>query len=465
MDKVIIRQTDSRPQKIFLLFIFFFFFSSAGLLAQITVDFPYSHMVLQRDNAGQTSVFVRGQCPADLDRIEARLVARVAGQGTTTDWQTVEDTPISGYYSGTLSGTGGWYDLEVRGILSGVPVATVTTLLRVGIGEVFLIVGHSNAAGGGTPSLSSTDDRVSSVRFFNKNQWNDYDRTADVAYLPFNYSQLTDTIAPFHNSPWFWGQLGDSLARQLNVPILFYGAAFGGSNMLQTYKSAYDIPFDHGFIKYGIRMPYVNIRNTLTHYAPVSGLRGILSAHGVNDGGSSTAEFKFHSEQVVAKTRQEANLGTFPWMVAKSAWNNGPFNHILAAQTQLIDEDPQTYEGPNLNQIGNSGRTDNLHFNEQGQAEAARLWANAIVGSPFLSQTTSITPKPQPAGLPPVSLGSGTWQTTAAWRNGNTPQAAQKVFIKQPHTIEVNSLQTAKSIFLSGNLNFSGSGQLQLTGN
>lgn len=444
------------------IFVFLLVSISQGLSAQISIDFPYSRLVLQRSNAGSTPVFVRGRCPDDLDRIEARLVARTVGQGTTTPWQTVEVTPISGFYSGIVTGAGGWYNLEVRGILNGEPAATVTTLLRVGIGEVFLIVGHSNAQGGASPSHGSTDDRVSSAQFLSKQQWNAYDQTANVANLPFNFGQLKDTIAPFHNEPWFWGQLGDSLAHKLNVPILFYGAAFGGSNMLQAYNAAYDIPFTHGFIKYSIRMPYVNIRNTLTHYAPVSGLRGIISAHGVNDGGSSTAEFKFHSEQVVAKTRQEANLSTFPWMVAKSAWNNGPLNHILAAQDVLIVQDPQTYEGPNLNQIENWGRTDNLHFNEAGQVEAARLWANAIVGSPFLNQTTIITPKPQPAGLPPVSLSSATWGSTAAWRNGNAPQAAQMVFIKQPHTIEITTPQTAKSLFLSGNLNFSGSGQLHL---
>lgn len=461
MRKVILRNPGLGSQILFLLILFI----SHGLSAQISIDFPYSRMVLQRDNTGQTSVFVRGQCPANLDRIEARLVARVAGQGTTTSWQTVEETPISGYYSGVVTGVGGWYDLQVRGVLGGLPTAPVTTLQRVGIGEVLLIVGHSNAQGGASPSFGSTDDRVSSAQFLSKQQWNNYLQTADVVNLPFNYGHLTDTIAPFHNEPWFWGQMGDSLAHKLNVPILLYGAAFGGSNMLQTYEAAYDIPFTHGFINYSIRMPYVNIRNTLTHYAPVSGLRGIISAHGVNDGGSSTAEFKFHSEQVVAKTRQESNLSTFAWMVAKSAWNNGPQTHILAAQTQLINEDPQTYEGPSLNQIENWGRTDNLHFNEVGQVEAARLWADAIVGSPFLTQTTIITPKPQVAGLPPVSLSSGTWGATSAWRNGNAPLSIQSVFIKQPHTIQITTSQTAKSLFLSGNINFTGSGSLQLTGN
>lgn len=420
-------------------------------------------MVLQRDNSGNTSVFVKGQCSATLERVEARLVARTPGQGTTTGWQVIEQTPISGSYSGSLTGSGGWYDLEVRGIENGTPQGTAV-LQRVGIGEVFLIVGHSNAQGGASPSVGSLDDRVSSVEFPNKQMWLDYDRTADTTYLPFNFSHLKDTIAPFHPVAWFWGQLGDSLARRLNVPILFYGAAFGGSNMLQTYKAAYDIPFEHGFIKYSLRMPYVNISNTLTRYAPVTGMRGILSAHGVNDGGSTTSEFKFTSEQVIAKTRQES-IGTLAWMMAKSAWNDGPQNHILDAQTQLIAEDAQIYEGPNLNDIGNLGRTDNLHFNELGQIMAAQKWADALVGSSFLNITTWIQPTPQAAGLPPVSAASGVWSTSASWRNSSVPAPAAAVFIKQPHTITLNDPKSVKSLHLAGTLQLGANGQLNLTGN
>jgi len=435
-----------------------------SLVAQITINFPYKRIVLQQDNAGNASVFIKGQCPATLDRVEARLVARTNGQGTTTDWQLIEQTPISGTYSGSLTGSGGWYDLEVRGVQDGIPAETATVLERVGIGEVFLIVGHSNAQGGASPSVGSMDDRVSSVTFPNAQMWNDYDQTADTTYLPFNFSHLKDTIAPFHPIAWFWGQLGDSLARRLNVPILFYGAAFGGSNMEQTYKSAYDIPFDHGFIKYGIRMPYVNIRNTLIRYAPVTGMRGILSAHGVNDGGSSTSEFKFYSEQVVAKTRQES-IGNLAWMMAVSAWNNGPFNHIIDAQQQLIAQDPQIYEGPHLNEISNLGRVDNLHFNELGQVLAAQKWADALVGSTFLSSAQNMYPLPQYIGLPPVSEASGTWDQTATWRYNSPPGAQAGVYIKETHTIEIDSPQTAKEVYLSGTIQFGPNGQLSLGSN
>ncbi|MPR35586.1 hypothetical protein [Salmonirosea aquatica] len=431
------------------------------LFAQITIDFPYKRIVLQEDNAGNAAVFVKGKCSATLDRMEARLVARIAGQGITTNWQVIEEKPISGYYSGSLSGAGGWYDLEVRGIRNGVPEEPTVTMERVGIGEVFLIAGHSNAQGGASPSVGSLDDRVSSVTFPNVQMWKDYDQTADTTYLPFNFSHLQDTIAPFHSIAWFWGQLGDSLARRLNVPILFYGAAFGGSNMEQTYKSAYDIPFDHGFIKYGIRMPYVNIRNTLIRYAPVTGMRGILSGHGVNDAGSSTSEFKFYSEQVVAKTRQESQ-GTLPWMMAKSAWRDGPLNHILDAQMQLIAEDSQIYEGPNLNEISNIGRTDNLHFNPLGQILAAQKWADALVGSAFLSEAQGLLPRTQQEGLPPISQHSGAWGQIATWRYGTSPAAETEVFIKESHTVEINSPQTAKGVHLSGTIQFGPNGQLTM---
>ncbi len=452
-----------RTHRFILLFLLFFISGPRRTVAQITISFPYSRIVLQQDNNGNTTVFVKGRCAATLERVEARLVARTAGQGTTTGWEIIEQTPISGSYSGSLTGSGGWYDLQVRGIENGVPQGPMAVLERVGVGEVFLIVGHSNLQGGASLSVGSVDDRVSSVTFPTTQMWNDYDQTGDTTYLPFHFSQLKDTLAPFHPNPWFWGQLGDSLTRRLNVPVLFYGAAFGGSNMEQTYKSAYDIPFDHGFIKYGIRMPYVNIRNTLIRYAPVTGLRGILSGHGVNDGGSSTSEFVFHSEQVVNKTRQESQRSTLAWMMAKSAWNNGPFEHIVNAQLQLIGQDSHIYEGPNLNDIGNLGRTDNLHFNELGQVMAAQKWADALVGSAFLTTADYIQGTPQAVGLPSVSEVSGGWDNSTSWRYSNAPATA--VFIKPPHTIVLDSPQSVKSLHLAGTLQLGANGQLNLTGN
>ncbi len=436
---------------------------SGQTFGQISITFPYYRIVLQQNNLGQAAVFIKGQCPDTLDRVEARLVARQTGQGTTTAWQTVETTPISGLYSGQINGTGGWYDLQVRGITQGIPLGDTTTLTHVGIGEVFLIVGHSNAQGSPEGSVSSLDDRVSSVDFLTPEMQQQYNETADTSLLPFNYNRLMSAIAPFQGDAWYWGRLGDSLTTRLNVPILFYGAAFGGSSMQQTYKAAYNIPFTHGFINYSIRMPYVNIKNTLIRYAPVTGLRGVLSSHGVNDAGSSTSDFKFYSEQVVAKSRLDANNSTLAWMVAISAYNNGTLTHIVAAQQQQIAADPHAYTGPNLNLIDNTGRRDGLHFNEQGLIQASHLWAETLASSPFLTSATPMLSTAQSAGLRPVSGTSGAWTATATWRNGRAPLAQEKVFIKVQHSVQLNTSQAAKSLFLAGSLEFGPIGTLAIT--
>lgn len=437
---------------------------SLSAFSQITVQFPTSRIVFQRTNQNTSNFYLSGTCPADLDKIEARLIPRATNQGTPTEWTTVEEYPISGYYCGTLSGQGGWYDLQVRGVKNGLVSGDTAILERVGIGEVFLIVGHSNAEGGASPSRASFDDRVSSI-FFEQGTSNhtQYLQTADTSFLPNTYTQLCETCAltPF-GYPWYWSQLGDSLANQLNVPILFYGAAFGGSNMDLTYKAAYDIPFTHGFINYSIRMPYANIRNTINKYIPVTGIRGILSSHGINDAGNSSEDFFNYSAGVIGKTRQETNHAKLAWMVAISAYNNGVAQHIVDAQYRVLQETSDTFQGPDLNLITNAGRKDNLHLNEEGQRLAAISWANAIVTSNFLSQSEPIQPKPVRVYIPPTTAQSGNWSDQGIWCCQQVPKTTDQVFIKNGHVIDLSFPIQIRALNTSGTIRFDQNGSLEI---
>jgi hypothetical protein len=448
----------------FLRLSLFFALFSLPALAQITIQFPTSGIVFQRTNQNSTKFYLSGTCPNDLDRIEAKLLPRSEGQGIATDWLSVEANPISGYYCGSITGEGGWYNLLVRGIKNGQPIGEVTTLEKVGIGEVFLIVGHSNAEGGASPSLGSNDERVNGIHFEQGSQMHtQYLQTADTTYLPNQYGQfcITCSLSPFGN-PWYWTQLGDSLASKLNVPILFYGAAFGGSNMDLTYKSAYDIPFSHGFINYSIRMPYVNIRNTINKYVPMTGLRGILSSHGINDAGGTTEEFFNYSLGVIQKTRQEAQHEKLAWMVAISAYNNGVAQHIVNAQHRVIQEIPDTYQGPDLNIITNEGRVDNLHLNEDGQRLAAIYWSNAIINSNFLAQSEPMLAKPVRVYIPPSTLQSGNWNDTGIWCCEKVPKTSDEVFIKLGHTINIASPVQIRALHASGNLSIQQGGFIEM---
>ncbi|MBC7571966.1 MAG: hypothetical protein H7319_19885 [Spirosoma sp.] len=368
-------------------------FSATTVLAQLTVTLPAERMVVQRDNNNRASLRIAGRAMQPLDGVQVRAVARVTGQGTDTDWIFLRFSPGDSLFTGALPVRGGWYRLDVRGLRAGQVVAT-DTVQRFGVGEVFAIVGHSNAQGSGCyidgtnycPSIEgATDDRVSVVPIDQTTPaFAQYEQTADPQYLPgLVFSNLTGAsgMAPFGNMAWFWGRMGDLLVQQLNVPVLFYNAGFGGTNMEHNYKAAYNIPFEHGFCNYDIRMPFVNLRNLMDRYVPATGIRAILLQHGENDRDNPTDTIISHHYGVIDKLRQEyPDKPDLTWIVAKSSFVGRPFENVRQAQQTVIDRrDYHTLTGPDLDVISSGiERPDGIHFSPAGQRRAAQLWAETL---------------------------------------------------------------------------------------
>lgn len=368
-------------------------FLATTALAQLTVLLPAERMVVQRDTDNRASLRLVVRVAQPLDGVQARAVARTAGQGTDTDWMSLRASPGDSLFRGTLPVRGGWYQLAVRGLRDGQVVAT-DTVQRFGVGEVFAIVGHSNAQGSGCyvdgtdycPSIEgATDDRVSVVPLDQTTPaFAQYEQTADPQYLPgLVFSRLTGTsgMAPFGNMAWFWGRLGDLLVQQLNVPVLLYNAGFGGTNMEHNYKAANNIPFEHGFCRYDLRMPFVNLRNLMDRYVPVTGIRAILLQHGENDRDNPTDTIISHHYGVIDKLRQEyPDKPDLTWIIARSSFVGKPFENVRQAQQTVIDRRSyHTRPGPDLDVIASRiERPDGIHFSPAGQRRAARLWAETL---------------------------------------------------------------------------------------
>ncbi|WP_229253957.1 T9SS type A sorting domain-containing protein [Dyadobacter sp. NIV53] len=369
-------------------------------------------MVYQRNEDGIATIFITGTCTTQVDYIEARLVNRPGEPGKAVNWTQIDDNLENGVFSGSLKAKGGRFDLEVRGIKKREQTGSKVTVEKVGIGEVFLIVGHSNAAVANSTMIGAASDLVNSINTrADTSLYQQYLQTGNPDFMP----PLKPTnlclecgIAPMAEYPWFWSQLGDLLVDTLHVPVLFYSAAFGGSNMGHFYKAAYNIPFVHTFINYDIRMPYVNIRNAMNEYASKTGLRAILSAHGINDIDTTGAGFYFRSLKVIEKTREESEYMQLAWMIATSCYNNGIVQEITDAQDSLINRVTNAFRGADLNQIDNSGRYDGAHFNESGQKLAAELWRDAITNRktdvlknahPLMAKAPSLPDPPLPVTL------------------------------------------------------------------
>jgi len=394
--------------------------------AQLDVTFPVERMVIQRDNDNWATVQIAGSFAQPLDAVESRVVARQSGQGTSTDWAVLQANPANGQFNGTLRVRGGWYTIEVRGLRNGQVVAT-DNVQRFGVGEVFAIVGHSNAQGSGCfingidycPTMEgAVDDRVTVVAVDQSTpEFQEYENTADTRYLPgLGFSKLLtySGMSPFAKVSWFWGYMGDQLVQRINVPVLLYNAGFGGTNMEHNYKAANDIPFEHGFCKYSLRMPFVNLRNLMNLYVPSTGIRAILLQHGENDRGNSTADIIMHHYGTIDKLRQEyPDKQNLAWIVALSSFVSGRFENVRLAQRTVYSRPGyKTYLGPDLDVISSlEDRPDGIHYSPVGQRKVGALWAAA------LNNDTLQAAQPYPAQLQPLA--------TVACASGNTLQLTQ----------------------------------------
>lgn len=474
--------------------VFILFYLSAD--AQITLNFPVPRAIVQRNNANQANLNIAGRINVAADKIEARLVPRAEQVRldtiVATSWQVVQNNP-KGFFSGTILAKGGWFNLEVRAIKNNILVGNIMTVERVGIGEVFVFVGHSNAQGGayGLTGYSATDDRISCIAVGQEpscngmipfqpatgsdSLWCKYLQTGDAQFLPvLKFSQVTVSsgIAPFSSRPWFWGIMGDSLSKKLNVPIMLYGAAFGGTKSEHWYKAALGIPFEHGFIKSSIGMPYINLKNVLQLYVPLTGIRSVLCLHGVNERNDIQSVIQPWMEGYIAQSRIDSKINNLAWMIALDSYlldhNQSPSPFPMKfdprnAQTAVAAES-FNFLGPDLDQISDNGgglgvsnRPDGLHFGNSGLVLAANSWANAINSNNFLKN--SVPKSAQSFNV--QSIATGNWQKTNTWDCNCFPQNYQSFTIKPTHTVSIDAIKVKPlSLTIQGRLDFKNLGAL-----
>ncbi|GAB4002627.1 hypothetical protein GCM10028807_61560 [Spirosoma daeguense] len=426
-----------------LLSLSFYLYCAQGY-AQVDVTYPVNRMIVQRNNNNTATIQIAGSYSQPIDAIEARVVARESGQGATTNWTVIQSNPTNGQFNGSISASGGWYKLMVRGMRNGTIVG-VDSVDRFGIGEVFAIIGHSNAQGSSCgpdgngnercPTLGgASDDRVSVVVLDETTpDFNTYLLTADTRYLPgivFNKLPTFPGQAPFGHFAWFWGRMGDQLAQKLNVPILFYNAGFGGTNMQQNYQAAYNQPFGHGFVRYSLRMPYANFRNLMNLYVPSTGLRSVLVHHGENDRFSPPDSLPIYYSGVISKARQEFNKPDLAFIIAISSYAGEVFSNVRYAQTQTINQPGfRTFQGPDLDNISSyNDRPDGIHYSPSGQEKVADAWANSITTS-MLQSITPYGAETQPLATIACAVNNQLTLTQPGgyqdymWNTGSTSQA------------------------------------------
>ena len=350
-----------------ILFLLLFSAFSFESLAQISVSFPTNRVVFQRNNDNIGFVNIIGNYSEDIDKVEAKLSPIVAGQGIETEWILVQDKPKAGYFAGKIQGQGGWYKLEIRAIKNNVTIKTVI-IEKVGIGEVFIALGQSNAQG--IPNYGAkgaTEDRVNAINFQNSN-------VLDPLPENLNFVQLSDNVnvAPQGDGPWCYGELGDRLVRRLNVPVAFFNEGLLLVSVINWRESAEGKPTFNFVLDVGGRfqlpngLPYVNLKNTLQYYGALMGVRSLLWIQGETDNSPnrlSADAYSTNLQRVIDISRNDFDEN-LTWMVARTSVTYlAPSNpEIIGGQNRIINRaGNNVFAGPFTDNL-QIPRLDDVHF-------------------------------------------------------------------------------------------------------
>jgi len=338
-------------------------------------------MVFQRSNANTAAVLVTGLAPPTTTTIEARFVPLAPDQGQPTGWAPLAFLGGTKAFQGSVTVLAGWYRLDVRA-KNGSTVLNLTSVNRVGVGEVFVIAGQSNAVGGFEREPSAAEDRVSCIDFRQDE--------LDEQLLPLRFSHVSygSSIGP-SQPPHIWGMLGDALVQRLNVPVLFLGAATAGTSSDQWRQSAAG-----NTVLQGQPYPYRRLGVVLQHYIARTGARAVLWHQGEGDIGSSNDTYFNNLQYVIQKSRQQSGFDGLPWVVSRVTYTQGQTNpNVIAAQNRLTAEVPYVYTGPFTDDlIGSDNRLDdNVHIGRNGLRRFADRWSESLSNT-FFAQSTPFTP-------------------------------------------------------------------------
>ncbi|WP_176885206.1 sialate O-acetylesterase [Dyadobacter soli] len=393
---------------------------------QLEITFPQERAIFQRNLSGNASVSICGNYFQAAQRIEARVIAVKPGEGEETAWTILEQNPSGGIFNGSVKIPQGWYSLQVRAIQSGKTVG-IDTLGRVGVGEVFIISGQSNAQGvNDLPGIplppGAADDRVNYIAYNNEanNSLND---PPSPLFAHLDIQDNISILGPRGHTAWCWGMLGDSLVKRLNVPVLFINTAWSGTsiqNWLDSSKGLATSSVYSDSYQFPDQMPYANLRIAAQNYARQYGVRSILWMLGESDTypvRMGYENFKYKLESVINALTIHTGY-KIPWMIARTSRivdNTGSTitsQAIIDAQNAVITDlgDKGAY-GPETDNLPVS-RIDGTHFygNEALQVLAG-AWNRQLDDAFF----DNIAPVP-PSDVPVTKLSCSTDDSSVSLR-------------------------------------------------
>jgi serine/threonine protein kinase len=320
-----------------------------GANPNLTLQSPLDYQVFQRASRQQGVVRVRGKIKPDCDKVEARLGGQFAGGALPDKWEALKLGSDHTFEGDLTAPAGGWYKLEVKALKGEAPVAE-TAVNHVGVGEVFVMCGQSNATNCSQDKLKQTSGMVAT---FGGDGW----RLAD------------DPQPGVHDntgggSPW--PAFGDVMYKKYKVPIGIASTGHAGKSV-NEFQPGGEL-FKHLMTRIG--------------QLGRNGFRAVLWHQGESDVNMEPDEYARKMGNLIQASKKEAGWD-FPWFVAQVSYQN-PYNpsfpKVRAGQKKLWDTGV-ALEGPDTDTLGGDNRDNNgagIHFSAKGLRAHGKMWADKV---------------------------------------------------------------------------------------
>lgn len=387
---------------------------------QLVITSPTRNLIMQRNASGTATIAVTAYAHYPYSRITATLTAIEGNPQPAQDVMLTADQIEQGFLHTTFTASTGWYKLKLTGT-SNDGILDSAIVDRVGIGEVFLVTGNSNAMG--LPGLGSKNagSNVVSFNAINKILNKENITVAPDGPMPApEFEVLTNEnfIFPNGETSWYWGELGDLLFKRWKTPVLFFNAAWAAANA-ENYrdaasgKDAFNLYVGRFWPN---RQPYSNIVNTMRFMTASTGIRAVLWAHGENDAQLGLQEEDYFNgiKTLIQNSRRDAGYYVAWYMARNSASNSKPepYLPVLHAQDRLIATPGfNVFQGPYLDTIQiprpTSGHFENVSGGIQGLTLAATAWNRSLADS-TIRKTVPLQPAyTLHAGITPSRMYAG----------------------------------------------------------
>jgi hypothetical protein len=352
-------------------------FAQADLPQSAYLESPRDFQVFQRQTREFGEILVAGHVQVECERVEALLTGTSSFGSLPDKWEGLSLDRQSGAFHGNMrTPAGGWYRFELRLIQNGKP--TAIEIPHVGVGEVFVVAGQSNATNYGEVRQETRSGMVAALgaegwRLANDPQPGVQDGSKNGSFIP-----------PF----------GDSVYERFHVPVGVVAVGHGSTSVRQWLPKGarFDTPpttskFVSKVGEHEWECDGALFEGMMKAIAQLGrgGFRALLWHQGESDSHQQPQYdipadvYRQLLERVIRTSRQRAGW-EFPWFVAQASYHtpNDPSCPPIREAQAALWESGIAFEGPDTDQLAGLSRQNGgkgVHFSDQGLQAHGRLWA------------------------------------------------------------------------------------------